>query len=240
LTDQSSHRTGATAFAIFVCLSLIAALIGERAEASKLTGSRLGEVMVGTKGADRMNGKGGADRLNARGGRDSLLGGKGRDVVDGGKGRDRQRGGPGADLVQAVDGGIDAVVDGGPGPDRCFVDGLAELAIARGCEHVNLAPLGGGGAGGDAAAGLVVRSVSGLLCDTPLPVCVFTINGDGADAAVGTVTGGGGVVAAGAGVAISGGSWTATGLLGCTADGFVHVVIGSDSVDLPVDCVLDL
>jgi hypothetical protein len=145
-------------------------------------------------------------------------------------------------VIKAADGRIDKVVNGGPGVDRCVVDGVAELAIARNCEKVNVAPVGGGGGGGGGgpAAGLVVRSVSGLLCDTPVPICAFTISGDGAEAPLGTATGGGGVVAVGAGVAIDGPSWTATGLLGCASDGYIHIVIGSDTVDVPVDCSLSL
>jgi hypothetical protein len=143
-------------------------------------------------------------------------------------------------VIKAADGRIDKVVNGGPGVDRCVVDGVAELAIARNCEKVNVAPVGGGGGGGGPAAGLVVRSVSGLLCDTPVPICAFTISGDGAEAPLGTATGGGGVVAVGAGVAIDGPSWTATGLLGCASDGYIHIVIGSDTVDVPVDCSLSL
>jgi hypothetical protein len=51
-------------------------------------------------------------------------------------------------VIKAADGRIDKVVNGGPGVDRCVVDGVAELAIARNCEKVNVAPVGGGGGGG--------------------------------------------------------------------------------------------
>jgi hypothetical protein len=37
-------------------------------------------------------------------------------------------------------------------------------------------------------------------------------------------------------VTISGSDWTAGGLYGCTADGFLRVTIGSEFVDVPVDC----
>ena len=222
-----------------VALLSVAAFAGP-AEARKLTGSGKGEWIVGTQGSDRIKGLGGGDRLKGRGGKDTLIGGKGRDVVVGGKGRDKHKGGPGADLLKAADGRVDRKVSGGPGFDRCVVAGVAELAIARSCEKVNVAPLGGGGGGAPPLAGLVVRSVDGLLCDTPLPVCVFSISGTGAQAPVGTATGGGGVVAAGAGVSVSGTQWTATGLLGCAADGYIHIVIGPDVVDVPVDCSLSL
>lgn len=245
LTYRFSHQ-GRLVRALAVAAGLVfaVALFGESAEARQLEGSKLGEWIVGTQGADRMNGKGGGDRLKGRGGADSLKGGRGRDLVVGGNGRDRHRGGPGADLVKAADGRMDRVVDGGAGMDGCVVDGVAELAIAHNCERVNVAPLeaggGVGGGGGGPVAGLTVRSVTGLLCDTPLPICAFTARGDGAEAPIGTVTGGGGVIAAGAGVSINGSAWTAAGLLGCAADGYVHVVIGAESIDLPVDCSLDL
>jgi hypothetical protein len=52
------------------------------------------------------------------------------------------------------------------------------------------------------------------------------------------VTGGGGVsLAAGVGVSIEpNGDWTATGLYGCTDDGFLRVTIGGESVDVPITC----
>ena len=176
LTDQFSHegRAVRALVAITALVVVAVALIGGSAEARKLTGSNQGERIVGSQGADRLNGKGGGDR---------------------------HRGGPGADLVKAADGRTDRVVNGGSGVDRCVVDGVAELAIARNCEKVNVAPLTGGGGG--PATGLVVRSVDGLLCDTPLPVGAFTISGDGAEAPVGTATGGGGVVASSSGLPAS-------------------------------------
>jgi hypothetical protein len=43
-------------------------------------------------------------------------------------------------------------------------------------------------------------------------------------------------LAAGAGVVIVDDDWTATGLYGCTADGFLRVSIGAKSVRLRVSC----
>ena len=217
-------------------LAFAIALVPAAAGARSLKGSKAGERLVGTQGSDRIKGLGGNDRLKGRRGNDTLAGGKGRDVVVGGKGRDRHRAGAGADLIKAADGRTDRLINGGPGVDRCVVDSLAELSIARSCESVNVSPGGNSGDGGQADPGLVVKTVDGLLCDTPLPICVFTIWGDGADAPVGTATGVGGVVAVGAGVAITGPEWTATGLLGCTSDGSIRVAIGSQTVDVPVDC----
>jgi hypothetical protein len=83
-----------------------------------------------------------------------------------------------------------------------------------------------------------VLSATGLAGCTAIPICVFTITGNGADAPIGTVTGTGGVVAVGPSVIISGSDWTAAGLYGCTSDGALRVTIGSESTDVPVDCAV--
>jgi Ca2+-binding RTX toxin-like protein len=208
------------------------------AAAKTLSGSKRGETLTGTKRADKIKGKGGADKLKGRGGNDLLSGGKGRDKLTGGKGADRHKGGAGNDTLRAADGRRDRVINGGPGTDTCLIDTALELAIVKGCESVQAGGPGGSGPGGSGpgAGGLAVSSFNGLVCDTPLPLCVFTISGSGADAPLGTVTGGGGVVGLGASVAITGPDWTAAGVYGCTGDGFLRVTIGSESVDLPVDC----
>jgi hypothetical protein len=84
----------------------------------------------------------------------------------------------------------------------------------------------------------VVTDATGLSCGSQLPTCLFQINGTGADSLLGSVTGGGGVsLAAGVGVSIEpNGDWTATGLYGCTDDGFLRVTIGGESVDVPITC----
>jgi hypothetical protein len=53
---------------------------------------------------------------------------------------------------------------------------------------------------------------------------------------VGTVTGGGGVTSVGGSVAAIDENWSAIGLYGCTADGYLRVTIGSEQLDVPVDC----
>ena len=84
-----------------------------------------------------------------------------------------------------------------------------------------------------------MTSASGLTCGSSLPTCQFEINGRSADATTGTVSGGGGVsIAAGAGVSITGDAWTAAGLYGCSADGFLRVTIGSESVRVPITCTV--
>lgn len=67
---------------------------------------------------------------------------------------------------------------------------------------------------------------------------MFTTSGDGATGTIGTVTGGGGVTAVGGSVNPSGSDWTAGALYGCNSDGFLRITIGSDFVDLPVDCTV--
>lgn len=235
--DAVKDRTGGRAIGLIAAALALCVALGGVAFAAKYNGTKRGERVLGTKKADRINGKGGNDILKGRGGNDTLKGGKGRDKVNGGPGKDRHLGGPGADVLKAADGRRDKAINGGPGNDRCVVDTARELSLVRGCETVN-AGSGGGGGGGGPAPGLTLNGVSGLVCASPLPACVFSASGEGADAPVGTVTGGGGVVALGAGVAITGSAWTATGLYGCTADGFLRITIGSETVDAPVDCTI--
>jgi RTX calcium-binding nonapeptide repeat (4 copies) len=214
-------------------------LVVEMSGAAKLSGTKQGEKITGTRGADRINGMSGNDRLKGKGGNDSLNGGKGRDTVIGDKGADKMSGGAGRDVIKAADGRKDKVINGGPGRNRCVIDTALELSVARHCGSISgSGPGGGGGGGGAGAPGLVVENAEGLICATPLPICVFTISGTGADALLGTVTGGGGVTAVGGSVAISGPDWDAAGLYGCTSDGFLRVSIGSEFVDVPVDCTV--
>lgn len=216
-------------------LSLSLAVVAAPAAAKKLSGSKRGDNLVGTKAADKIKGKGGSDKLKGKGGNDTLKGGKGRDKIKGGKGADRHLGGKGNDTLRAADNRLDKAINGGLGKDTCIIDTALELAIVKGCETVQ-AGGGPGGGSGPGAGGLQVLSFTGLVCDTPLPLCVFSISGTGADALVGTVTGGGGVTGLGASVVITGPDWTAAGTYGCTGDGFLRVTIGSESVDVPVDC----
>jgi Ca2+-binding RTX toxin-like protein len=201
--------------------------------AAKRIGTNHGDKISGTSGADTINGKGGKDKIKGKGGNDKLNGGKGGDTVVGGKGADRMMGGAGNDVIKAADGKRDKVINGGPGKNRCVIDTALELSIARNCSSILL----GTAAGGQGSAqGLQLQSASGLSCGSQLPTCPFTLSGTGADSLAGTVTGGGGVTGVGGGVTTSGTDWSAGGLYGCTSDGFLRVTIGSESVDVPVDC----
>jgi hypothetical protein len=210
------------------------ALAADFSSAKNLRGTKGAEQLVGTQRADKIKGMGGKDKIKGKGGNDKLSGGKGRDAITGGGGADKMSGGGGNDVIKAADGRRDKAINGGPGKNRCVIDTALELSIARHCSSIAGAPGGGGGNGsGD---GLRLLTANGLVCGSQLPVCVFTLSGDGADGTVGTVTGGGGVTAIGGSVIISGPNWNAGGLYGCTADGFLRITIGSEFVDVPVDC----
>jgi hypothetical protein len=240
-------------FAVIASLAALVALSAGPAVAKRIAGSNGKDTIVGTKKADRINAKGGNDRVSGRagadrikgaGGKDRLRGGKGgdrlkgssgKDRITGAQGRDRISAGKGADRLKAVDGNKDRVVNGGAGDDLCRIDQV-DLPRTENCETAKVGTPGGGGPG-VAANELRVKSATGLTCANELPLCHFQIDGDRADALVGTVSGGGGVtLAAGAGVVIVDDDWTATGLYGCTADGFLKVSIGAKSVRLRVSC----
>ena len=199
-------------------------------------------------GADRIFGGGGKDRLLGGAGADRLLGGAAGDRLHGGKGRDRLTGGGGNDTLNAVDKRKDALVSGGAGKNTCRIDSV-DLPVVRGCAKIVTVPSGGsgpggktpqppgGGAPGDSSVdGLTLDSATGLQCASALPTCSYTMGGGGADALFGTVSGGGGVTTVGGSLTTSGENWSALGLYGCNADGYLRVTIGSKQLDVPVDC----
>jgi hypothetical protein len=212
------------------------------AEPKRIKGTNGPDKIKGTKKKDKIKAKGGNDRVKGRKGKDKLAGGGGNDTLKGGKGKDAHKGGAGNDLLNAVDRRADKSVAGGPGNNTCRID-MADLPVATGCTTLQVAGgsgdggPGGGGPGGP-GGGLTVTDGTGLSCGSSLPTCIFQLNGEGADAQVGTVTGGGGVtLAAGGAVSIeSDGNWTAAGTYGCIDDGFLRVSMGSDSVDVPITC----
>jgi RTX calcium-binding nonapeptide repeat (4 copies) len=236
-----------SALAAFVALpagSALAKRIVGTSGPDKIVGTNKADRINARAGNDRVNGRGGNDRLKGSKGRDRLAGGKGRDKLDGSagkdrirgaKGKDRMGGNKGADRLNAVDGKRDRAVHGGPGKDVCTID-QADLPVLRSCERAKVRHVGGGGGGGG-GGGLRVKSASGLVCGSVLPLCPFQIVGDHANSLVGLVSGGGGVnLAAGAAVAITGDTWTAAGLYGCSANGHLTVTIGSRSVRVPITC----
>jgi hypothetical protein len=44
------------------------------------------------------------------------------------------------------------------------------------------------------------------------------------------------VTTLGGSLTTSGENWSALGVYGCTADGYLRVTIGSEQLDVPVDC----
>jgi hypothetical protein len=115
------------------------------AQAKRMSGTKGADRIVGTAKADVIKSLGGNDLIKGRGGSDRLSGGAGKDRLAGGPGRDRLSGGRGADRLNAVDGGADRVVKGGPGKDICRVDPADEFK-ARGCEIVKIVTPGAPGA----------------------------------------------------------------------------------------------
>jgi Ca2+-binding RTX toxin-like protein len=240
--------------AVITGLAALLALSAGPVLAKRISGTSGADTIVGTKKADRINARGGNDRVKGRDGgdrikgargKDRLAGGKGgdrlkgsagKDRVKGGKGRDRISAGKGADRLKAVDDKRDRVVNGGAGNDVCTIDQI-DLPAMKNCEEAKVKTGPGAGPGGGGSRKLRVTSASGLTCGSGLPRCPFEIVGKGAEAPVGTVSGGGGVtLAAGAGVVIDGNDWTANGLYGCSADGYIKVTIGSKSVRVPITC----
>jgi hypothetical protein len=212
----------------------------------------------GRAGNDRISGARGRDRLSGDAGKDLLAGGAGNDRLAGGKGADRLAGAGGKDRLNAVDGKQDKKINGGAGRNVCRIDAV-DLSITRRCATIKVVPSapgggapGGGGSGGNGSGGsggngsggsgsgdggsLGLASASGLTCASSLPTCTFELNGKGADSPAGTVTGVGGVQGGGGAVSTSGTDWSARGVYGCSSDGFLRVAIGSEQVDVPVDC----
>jgi Ca2+-binding RTX toxin-like protein len=233
-TSTATPRRALALFAALVLLLWLAVAVGT-SPASNLRGTQSGERIAGTQGADTIKGMAGNDKINGKKGNDKLNGGKGRDTVIGAAGTDKMAGGAGNDVIKAADGRRDKAIDGGSGKNRCVIDTALELSIARHCSSIVGAPGGGGpGPGG----GLRLLNAQGLVCASSLPICPFTLSGDGANGTLGTVSGGGGVTAVGGSVTITGSDWSAGGVYGCTDDGFLRVTIGSEFVDVPVDCTV--
>jgi Ca2+-binding RTX toxin-like protein len=210
-----------------------------RAGADKIFGAAGNDRLRGDGSNDRVSGGKGRDRLYGGKGRARLYGGKGRDRLHGGKGRDRLRGGAGNDTLNAVDKRKDALVSGGAGRNRCRIDAV-DLSVVRGCATIITVPSGGsppGSGPGAPTGGLALTSATGLQCASALPTCSYTLAGTGAKSQFGTISGGGGVTTVGGSLAPQDDNWDAAGLYGCSADGYLRITIGSELLDVPVDCV---
>ena len=77
------------------------------------TGNALGNIIIGTSGANQLSGLDGNDSLDGGSGNDTLLGGAGNDVLSGGVGNDLLTGGEGADafVFLATNNGTDTISD---------------------------------------------------------------------------------------------------------------------------------
>jgi len=218
----------------------------------RLRGQAGKDRLIGAAGADTLLGAGGNDSLQAGAGKDVLRGHAGRDVLAGGKGADSFNAGGGADRLNAVDKRADRLVNGGAGRDTCRIDS-ADLSKIRNCETVTVVPVtappnGGGlsppgsspGSGGSTDQQLTVVTGDGLVCASALPLCAFTITGNGADGLglSAGVTGENGVIL-GADTSLNLselGQWVASGLYGCTESGFIKVTVGDEQVNVPITC----
>lgn len=218
--------------------------------ADRIKGKGGNDLVKGKAGNDKLKGGKGSDKVAGGKGNDAVIGGPQPDTVVGGAGVDRHFGGSGNDLVNAADGRRDSVIDGGPGANKCIIDSTLELSIVRNCGTIQAGggtgpggtgPGGtgpGGGSGPGPGQGLRVLGYEELGCTPPpLAGCSFHISGDGADAGVGTVEGGGGVTQVlGLALSINAPNWDAAGAYSCTGPGFLRVIIGAESVDVPVAC----
>ncbi len=99
-----------------------------------LYGTNGDDVLTGTPGDDVICGLRGNDRLRGLGGHDVLFGGDGDDVLVGGSGPDWLFGAFGNDRLYTRDGEAD-VVNGGPGNDRSWTDGLDEISDTECLQH---------------------------------------------------------------------------------------------------------
>jgi len=216
-------------------------------KANRVNGSKKADTIRLRGANDTARGGGGGDRIFGGAGKDRLLGGRGADRLHGGRARDHLSGGAGNDTLNSVNKRKDALVSGGAGKNTCRIDSI-DVSVVRGCAKIVTVPSGGSGPGGttpppgggapgeSSVGGLTLDSATGLQCASALPTCTYTIGGGGADALLGSVSGGGGVTTVGGSLTTSGENWSALGLYGCNADGYLRVTIGSEQLDVPVDC----
>lgn len=96
----------------------------------------VGDLIVGTNGANTLVGTAWSDILRGEGGNDTLLGGAGDDLLIGGAGNDNLSGQAGQDILQGdagndtLDGGLGAdSMTGGTGDDTYIVDDFGDVVI---------------------------------------------------------------------------------------------------------------
>jgi hypothetical protein len=173
-----------------------------------LAGTALAGPIGGTPGPDVIRGTAGDDTLKGRGGDDELAGRRGDDLLLGGAGAD--------------------AMAGGRGDDECRTD--AADPMPTGCEDVS-----------GPAGPLRIEHATGTdrcLVLRAFDLCYFLLEGEGADAATGTIAAGGGVRLTSEPdlVEARDGAWDAHGTYACEADGELAVTIAADTANAPVDC----
>jgi hypothetical protein len=121
-----------------ICLigGLVPSVAAAAAPFVRVLGGEGGDRIRGSARADLLMLRGGNDRADGGGGSDRILGGAGADRIRGGAGSDTLLGEGGNDVIDARDGHRDALVDGGPGRDTCYVDHADRV---RNCEGTILA-----------------------------------------------------------------------------------------------------
>lgn len=150
---MTTERT--TFVAVAALASLTLAWAGP-IQAKRIRGTKGTDRIVGTATGDVLRGLRGNDRMNGRGGRDRLFGGRG------------------ADRLNAVDGGMDRVVNGGPGKDVCRIDAI-DRAKTKSCETVRVGRTGGPGGGGPGGG----APVGPLPCASPPEGAKLAAGGQG-------------------------------------------------------------
>lgn len=146
----------------------------------------VGDLIVGTNGANTLVGTAWSDILRGEGGNDTLLGGAGDDLLIGGAGNDNLSGQAGQDILQGdagndtLDGGLGAdSMTGGAGDDTYIVDDFGDVVI----EGVN------------SGTDVVRTSLSSYDLTDNVEELVFTGNGSfigTGNAIANTITGGSG------------------------------------------------
>ena len=163
--------------------------------AINLSGNELGQVVVGSAGANILHGGGGNDTLYGRSGHDVLAGGDGNDAIDGADGDDRLEGGFGNDRLTGGAGvdrfvfsaagttASDEISDFNINQDRIVLNGdpgSIFSGLATGILYYISDPFGGVGVPDPSAARFLFNSAkAAIYYDTPTGSLYFDADGAG-------------------------------------------------------------
>lgn len=225
----------------------------------RINGGAGKDRLNGSSGNDRVNGSTGNDRINGSTGNDRVNGSSGNDRVTGGKGKDRIAGGTGNDFLNAADGRRDVSVNAGSGRNTCRID-QADLAVAKGCGTINVAPPPGSGPGGPgggpgaigdpgepgqpgAAGDVTLVQGTGLACDMDAPSCDFSLTINPGELPLGDLLTQLGVQLNGEGSLVQlnptvqvGENVLVAGAYACTDDAVLRVTVNDQVIEVPVAC----